>query len=64
MKAMVFLKPDGFPEQALGEWVASAAAFARKLPPKPGRARRYPKPLQQEPCSCSPGTRSKYLPER
>jgi TfoX/Sxy family transcriptional regulator of competence genes len=34
MKAMVFVEPAGLEGDALGEWVASAAAFAQTLPPK------------------------------
>jgi hypothetical protein len=34
MKAMVFVEPAGLEGDALGEWVTSAAAFAKSLPPK------------------------------
>jgi hypothetical protein len=34
MKAMVFVGPDGLRGRALDEWVATAAQFARTLPPK------------------------------
>jgi hypothetical protein len=36
MKAMIFVEPAGFAGRALGDWVASAAAFALTLAPKPG----------------------------
>jgi TfoX N-terminal domain len=34
MRAMVFVEPAGLDGDALGEWVNSAAAFAKSLPPK------------------------------
>jgi TfoX N-terminal domain len=34
MRAMVFVEPAGLEGDALGEWIASAAVFARSLPPK------------------------------
>jgi hypothetical protein len=34
MRAMVFVEPAGLAGDALGEWVSSAATFARSLPPK------------------------------
>ena len=34
MKAMVFVTAAGLEGDALGEWVTSAAAYARSLPPK------------------------------
>ena len=34
MKAMVFVEPAGLDGDALSEWVTSAAAFAKSLPPK------------------------------
>ena len=35
MKAMVFVEPVGLDGHALAQWVTSAAAFVRTLPPKP-----------------------------
>ena len=35
MKAMVFVEPAGLDGHALAQWVTSAAAFVRTLPPKP-----------------------------
>jgi len=35
MKGMVFIDPEGLRGDALGQWVAAAAGFARGLPPKP-----------------------------
>jgi hypothetical protein len=34
MKAMVFVEPAGLDGDALSEWITSAAAFAKSLPPK------------------------------
>jgi hypothetical protein len=36
MKNMVFVEPAGLEGRALTDWVSSAAAFARTLPPKAG----------------------------
>jgi hypothetical protein len=36
MKAMIFVEPAGLAGRALGDWVASAAAFVLTLAPKPG----------------------------
>ena len=36
MKNMVFVEPAGLEGRALSDWVSSAAAFARTLPPKAG----------------------------
>lgn len=37
MKAMVFVEPAGLDGTGLREWVATAAEFARTLPPKSAR---------------------------
>ena len=39
MKGMVFVEPGGLRGAALQEWVDTAAAFARALPPKPATSR-------------------------
>jgi hypothetical protein len=37
MKGMVFVDPPGLYADALQQWIDRAAAFARRLPPKPAQ---------------------------